>query len=102
MVTIQRVTKVSNGMGGYSEQWTDLLTYNGVVDQLSGSEVVAANQLAPSSTHILIGEYTEGITEKDRVLFHEKIYDIKNIDNPMNLNQHLEILLEYKGVMQNG
>jgi SPP1 family predicted phage head-tail adaptor len=102
MVMIQRYSKTSNGMGGYIEEWTDYLPYEGVIDQLSGNEVISANQLAPSSTHILIGAYVEGIKESDRVSFDGKVYDIKNIDNPMNLNRHLEILLEFKGVLQDG
>lgn len=102
MVMIQRYTKTSNGMGGWVETWADHLAYDGVIDQLSGNEIVSANQLAPASSHVLIGGYVEDINESDRVLFNGKIYAIKNIDNPMNLNQHLEILLEYKGVLQDG
>jgi len=102
MVTIQRFTSVSNGMGGYIESWVNHLDYDGVIDQLSGNEKVIANQLSPTSTHVLIGPYVEGIKEQDRVLFQNKIYDVKNIDDPMNLHRHLEILLEYKGVLQNG
>jgi SPP1 family predicted phage head-tail adaptor len=100
MVIIQRLTSVPNGMGGYVESWADLMEYSGVIDQLSGNEVVIANQLSPASTHVLIGEYVEGIQENDRVLFNDKVYDIKNIDDPMNLHRQLECLLEFKGVMQ--
>lgn len=99
MVTIQRFTSVSNGMGGYIEDWVNHMDYDGVIDQLSGNEKVVANQLSPTSTHVLIGSVVD-ITEKDRVVFEGKVYDVKNVDDPMNLHRHLECLLEYKGVLQ--
>ena len=100
MVTIQRFTSASNGMGGYIEEWVHLMDYDGVVDQLSGNEKIIANQLSPTSTHVLIGPYVEGIQEQDRVIFNNKVFDVKNVDDPMNMHRHLEILLEYKGVLQ--
>jgi SPP1 family predicted phage head-tail adaptor len=94
---IQRLTTVSNGFGGYVETWNTVITdYDGVMDQLSGNEKLSADQISPNSTHILIGPIDD-INENDRVAFNGKIYDVKNIDNPMNMNKHLEILLEYKG-----
>lgn len=100
MVTIQRVTTVSNGFGGYTETWADHITeYGTALDQLSGNEFVKADKTFPGSTHILIGDIAD-ITENDRVIVGNKHYDIKNVDNPMNMDRHLEILLEYKGLME--
>lgn len=98
MVTIQRYTSVSNGFGGYTETWADHLEYEGVIDQLSGNEYFKADKVFPGSTHILIGPVAD-ITEKDRAIFNNKQYDVKNVDNPMNMDVHLEILLEYKGAV---
>ena len=33
------------------------------------------------------------------MIIDDKIYDILYIDNPMNLNEHLEIMLKYNEVM---
>lgn len=96
---IQRYTSVSNGFGGESHTWADHLEYEGVLDQLSGNEFVKADKVFPGSTHILIGPVAD-ITESDRVIFNNKQYDVKNVDNPLNLNRHLEILLEYKGAVE--
>ncbi|CAM3729862.1 phage head closure protein [Mesobacillus zeae] len=99
MVTIQRVTTVSNGFGGYIETWTNHIeNYGTALDQLSGNEFVKADKTFPGSTHILIGDIAD-ITENDRVLLNNEQYDIKNVDNPMNMDRHLEILLEYKGAV---
>jgi SPP1 family predicted phage head-tail adaptor len=97
-IDIQRFTSVPNGIGGYIETWaTYLADYDGIIDQLSGNEILSADKISPNSTHILIGVIAD-IKASDQVLFNEHIYDIKNIDNPMNMDRHLEILLEYKGV----
>lgn len=98
VIMIQRSISVSNSIGGFIETWTPhIVDYDGVMDQLSGNEIISADKISPNSTHILIGPMAD-IQISDRVLFNEHIYDIKNIDNPMNLDHHLEILLEYKGV----
>lgn len=99
MVMIQRHSSVSNGFGGFTETWENHIEYDGVLDQLSGNEYVKADKTFPGSTHILIGPIAD-ITESDRVLIGNKQYDVKNVDNPMNLDYHLEILLEYKGVIE--
>jgi head-tail adaptor len=96
-MVIQRMSTIPNGIGGYKEAWTTHISnYDGVMDQLSGNEIVAADKISPNSTHNLIGPFAD-ITVADRVLFNEHVYDIKNVDNPMNMDRHLEILLEYKG-----
>jgi SPP1 family predicted phage head-tail adaptor len=97
-IEIQRFTSVPNGIGGYIETWaTYLADYDGIIDQLSGNEILSADKISPNSTHILIGVVAD-IKEDDRVLYNGKIYNVKNVDNPMNMDRHLEILLEYKGV----
>jgi SPP1 family predicted phage head-tail adaptor len=99
MVIIQRSTSVPNGIGGNSETWSNYLEYSGVLDQLTGNERLSAEKISPLSSHILIGPIAD-IKEADRVVFNDRIYHIVNIDNPMNLNRHLEILLEFKGMME--
>lgn len=99
-IKVERFTSVSNGYGGYTETWsTHINNYPGALDQLSGNEFVKADKTFPGSTHILIGDIAD-ITENDRVIFNGKQYDIKNVDNPMNMDRHLEILLEYKGLIE--
>jgi SPP1 family predicted phage head-tail adaptor len=99
MVIIQRLTSVPNGIGGYIEDWNNHLEYPGVLDQLTGNERLSAEKISPLSSHILIGPMAE-IKEADRVIYNDRIYNIVNIDNPMNLNRHLEILLEFKGMVE--
>jgi SPP1 family predicted phage head-tail adaptor len=99
MVTIQRYTSVSNGFGGTTQMWANHLEIDGVIDALSGNEQNIANQINIVASHVLICPVCD-ITESDRVIYLEKRYDVKFVDNPLNSNHHLEVMLEYKGVMQ--
>ena len=56
------------------------------------------------STHIFICDYVDLSTvdiEKSRALIDNRVFDIKYIDNPMELNQHLEIYLKLIGGQTN-
>ena len=99
-IVIQRYTAISNGVGGYTQTWSNLIDdYDGIFDQLSGNERLSADKISPNSTHILIGGVVD-VKESDRVIHNNKIFDVKNVDDPMNMGRHLEILLEYKGLME--
>lgn len=99
MVIIQRYDSIPNGVGGFKKEWVNHIdNYGFALDQLSGDEFVQAEKTFPRSTHVLIGEVAD-ITEKDRVLHGERVYTIRNVDNPMGLGRHLEVLLEYMGLV---
>jgi hypothetical protein len=116
---IRRPTRVSDGMGGFSTRWLAIMTSRGVLDQLSGGESWKAMKVTEESTHIwicspfelLIEDPVEqstyfgtpfspspfgdlvpaNITTKDRLVVNGVNYDILNVDNPMNMGNHLEI-----------
>jgi SPP1 family predicted phage head-tail adaptor len=101
-LTSQRYTETSNGMGGSTQTWTEHLSFEGVIDFMSGNEQKQAEQIGVVANHILLVFEIIDIKENDRIYYNEKMYDVKFVDNPMNMDQHLEILLEYKGVNQDG
>lgn len=75
-------------------------SFVGFLDYVSG-EVGNANYKAPidESTHIFISDYVE-ITENAEDLIAEidsKSYEVKYIDNPMELNEQIEIYLKLIG-----
>lgn len=96
-IRIERLASSPNGIGGYIESWSTIIDdYDGIIDQLTGNEKLAADKISQESTHILIGSVAD-INNSDRVIFKGKMYAVKNVDNPMNMDSHLEILLEYVG-----
>jgi SPP1 family predicted phage head-tail adaptor len=98
----KRYTETSNGMGGISQEWNDYLEFDGVIDFMSGNEQKQAEQINVVANHILLVFDIIDIQTIDRVYDGDKRYDVKFVDNPMNMDRHLEVLLEYKGVDQDG
>lgn len=77
-----------------------IINFKGFLDYMSG-EVESANFKAPinESTHIFISDFVE-IDEEAEELTAEidnKTYEVKYIDNPMELNEQLEIYLKLLG-----
>lgn len=95
--TVQRYTEQSDGLGGSTYSWVDHATIEGFMDQLSGDEVLASEKLGQLSSHIFIIFEVADIKTTDRMVIDGKIYNIKNVDNPNNLDRQLEISLEYTG-----
>ena len=95
MVVVQRSTPGgSNGFGGTGVVWNDHLELpDATIDMMSGNEVMAADALNRSSSHILISFDIVDIKSGDRVLDNGEQYRVTYVDNPMNLNRQLEISL---------
>lgn len=95
--TFQRYTEVDDGIGGKKYKWVDHITRDGTLDQLSADEVLASEKLGVVSSHVFIVFEIIDVTEKDRAIIDNKIYQVTNVDNPNSLDRHLEIMLEYTG-----
>lgn len=97
VVTIQRYTTVDDGFGGEKQGWSNHLTLEGTLDQLSADEVLASDKLGEVSSHIFITFDIVDVTRTDRVVVNDDVYQITNVDNPNNLDRQLEISLRYTG-----
>lgn len=71
--------------------WLDLMGYstnrNEYKTKIEGSTDVFVCDYVPLDDNI----------ENKRILIGVKVYEVLYIDNPMELNQHLEIFLKYTG-----
>ena len=92
-IVIQRLTQVSNGMGGYTDTWSTHLTINGRIRPLNGNERLSADKTTLFATHRLYCDVID-IKESDRVLYNSKIYQVKFVSNVMNFDRHLQVDLE--------
>ena len=93
---VQSYTKTDDGLGGWEETWTPALTISGVLDLRKGDTTEVANKQTVNSTHILLTD-THAINEKQRILYDSKVYYVDYVDNPVNIDSHLEIYLRYEG-----
>lgn len=102
---IQVETSSKNAFGEKETTYKDLTTVKGFLDYTGGDGSYKNNFKGEleETTHIFICDY-ENVASKatptqSRMIIDDKIYDILYIDNPMNLNEHLEIMLKYNEVM---
>lgn len=74
----------------------DAGTVEGVLDLLAGSTVFKYAKMQEESTHILISDVVD-IKEGDVLInqYSNKKYEVTYVDNPLNMDDHLEIELKY-------
>jgi head-tail adaptor len=98
----QRVTEISDGLGGMTQSWSNLATLSGVLTassgvtaKFAGRERLLADRTTVTSSLIFYCDYPTGITitEKDRFVSGTRTFEILFVYNPANSNHHLEISL---------
>lgn len=94
---IERYTEKDDGMGGVIYDWDEVGTINGYLDQLEGDEILASDKLGELSSHIFIIFEMVDVKRGDRFIIDDEIYNVTNVDNPLNMNRQLEIKLKYTG-----
>lgn len=122
-----KTSTTKNSIGEKISQWEDVVELKGFLDLSAGdSKYTTYSAKIQESTHIFICDYlnivalgTEWlwdemdflnsfineksaetiqlISENSRMTINGRTYDVMLIDNPMNLNRHLEIYLKYTG-----
>ena len=102
---IQIETSSKNAFGEVEKTYEDLTTVRGFLDYASGDGSYKSNFKGEleETTHIFICDYdnvaSKATPTQSRMVVDDKTYDVLSIDNPMGLNEHLEIMLKYNGVM---
>lgn len=91
-----------NTIGEQVPTWVDAQKIWGWLDTMGGtSGYTAYNAKIQESTNVFMADYVplaEGVkAEACRAIIDGRVYDVTYIDNPMNLNEHLEIFLKYTG-----
>ena len=101
--TIQKLFTKKNEYGEKEQSYVDFKKLKGFLDMQSGNAQYNYNAKIVESTHVFICNYQKlDISEENtRMVIDGKVYEITYIDNPMNLNYHLEIYLKYIGGVQN-
>lgn len=100
IATLEVKTTEKNSIGEPVDTWKPYTNIKGFLDFLSGaSDFQSYNAKIQESTHVFIGDYVPiNLQESEcRLVVDGKPYEITLIDNPMELNKHIEIYLKYTG-----
>ena len=105
IAVLQKKTSSKNAFGEKVETWNDVQLLKGFLDFTGGDGSYKSNfkGAVEETTHIFICDY-DSITANaepttSRMVINNKNYNVLLIDNPMGLNEHLEIMLKYNEVM---
>lgn len=98
-VTIQRLTLASDGQGGSTESWADVVTVWAHVRPRSGREVVQFDRVNGEHAYLFVIRYRSGIRESDRLVWQGVNYNIRSISDQSGRKLYLELDAE-RGVAQ--
>ena len=105
LAVVQTKTSSKNAIGSIVESWSDLQLLKGFLDFTGGDGSYKSNYRGSieETTHIFICDYdkiaSEATPTHSRLIVNGRTYDVLMIDDPMNLHQHLEIMLKYNEVI---
>jgi SPP1 family predicted phage head-tail adaptor len=82
-VTFQRVTRTTDGVGGWSEAWATLAgsPSRAMVRQVSGSEAWRFDRINAEVALMVVTRYFPGVTPADRVLIRGRAHNIRSVAN---------------------
>lgn len=100
-LTVQRKTTTPNGFGGESETWANHLSIEGLINQASSKEIVAAAQHQEDIDSKLFTDVGLDIKKDDRVVDSiegNKVYRIVSVPkDTVNQGHHWKIMLRRVG-----
>lgn len=102
-IVLKYETLTKTPTGEQVKEWAELQTIKGFLDLMSsGKDYATYNKAMSESTHVFVCDYVSIVlpngkkakaTELKATIDGED-YDVQYIDNPMQLNYHLEIFLK--------
>lgn len=100
--SVMKLIKKDNGIGGKVEKENEVFKIQGFLDLAQGfganGENSNLNSFLQESTHILITDYREDISNKNWIIDSKgNRYNIVLVDDPVSRHNHLEIYLKFVG-----
>lgn len=92
--TIQMISEVSDGAGGYTDAWSDRVGIWCQVDTASGGESMIAGRLEHTESLILTTHYNSDIVPTDRVSFEGEVYKITRVEDIDRKHEFMRIYTE--------
>ena len=96
-ISIMRNARVSDGCGGYSDEWIEVKECRASIRPLRGREIQEAQKIQQETTHNIIIRYFEDIQNSDRIRYKDKEFEVTSIINIDNKGVFLELLCSERG-----
>jgi SPP1 family predicted phage head-tail adaptor len=92
LIDIQIETKVPDGSGGHTKDWTLFKSVNAFVQPISGRNFFQAQQIETKINYKVFMDYDETITNKMRVVHQDKPLTINTVIDQGGLNEIMVLM----------
>lgn len=93
-IALRSVQSTPDGGGGYDETVTDSPEIWAHVEPLQGNEQLQAMQTGMQRPHRFTIRYREGITGTTRIVYADRVFDVKSVIDPDERHETLEIMAD--------
>lgn len=93
-ITVKELTETKNNLGETVEEWNDKDTVDGVIWQLNGKETYESDKDTRIIKHRMACDITFTITENDRIVYDNRVFDIELVNDVNNLGKRYELDLK--------
>lgn len=91
-VTIRQEGNTDDGMGGFIEGWSDLVTVWAGIRPRQADEFEEAEGIENEITHVVTIRYRTGIEPSMEVKYGAREFQILSVINPYEANRYLELV----------
>ena len=91
----RKVVTDRNSLGELVYSFEKVAEIDGFLDLISGDRSNLQNAEIEQSSHLFVTfDFEKELTINDQLVYNGKFYEITFVDNPMELNDHLEVYLK--------
>ncbi len=91
-LVLEAVTPVSDGLGGYTETWSEVATVLARIEPLKAASVFGAGQALESVTHSITMRYRDDVAAGMRLRRNDRVLAIVTAHDPDETGRYLACL----------
>lgn len=96
LASLEAATRAPDEGGGATLVWSQVAQLWCAIRPLSGSEVAATDRLVPTQRHEVWMRWRDGVTTDMRLVFAERVLDIRAVVDPDGRRHFLRLVAEEK------
>ncbi len=93
-LTLQSPARTEDGGGGAEVTWTDVAVISAAIEEMTGSEIVSADQISGKRQVIVSIRHREDVAPAMRFCLGDRLMAIRTVVDPEGKRKHLRCLCE--------
>ena len=81
-ITLETLSRVSDGQGGFTETWSTLATVWAFIKPISSRERLFAESIGYQRSHEVIIRHRTDVTQEMRFTYDSRVFQIKGVKRP--------------------